>query len=171
MTSTPQMIYKLMILYFLDSVNFPLSNAVISDYILDKGYTDYFTIQTALSELCEDGLIDAETSRKSTCYQLTDDGKQTLDCFHYELSPAIKNEIKEYLKEHFNTIIEMLSISSDYTRIRKNEYLVTMKITERDTLITEVKITVASEEAARACCLGWEKNSSDIYSFLVKKLM
>ncbi len=171
MTSTPQMIYKLMILYFLDSVNFPLSNAVISDYILDKGYTDYFNIQKAFSELCEEGLIESETSHKSTSYHLTDDGKQTLDCFHYELSPAIKTEIKEYLKEHFNTIIEMLSISSDYTRIRNNEYLVTMKITERDTLITEVKLTVSSEAAARECCLGWEKNSSDIYSFLVKKLM
>ena len=49
MISTPQTLFKLMILYFLDSVDFSLSNAVISDYILEKGYTDYFNIQKAFS--------------------------------------------------------------------------------------------------------------------------
>ena len=44
-------LYKLIILYMLEKVDFPLTNAQISDFILGKGYTTYFTLQKALSEL------------------------------------------------------------------------------------------------------------------------
>ena len=35
-------LYKLIILYMLDKVDFPLTNSQISEFVLDKGYTDYF---------------------------------------------------------------------------------------------------------------------------------
>ena len=37
-------LYKLMILYLIEKVDFPLSNSQISEFILDKGYTNYFTV-------------------------------------------------------------------------------------------------------------------------------
>ena len=46
-------LYKLIILYMLDKVDFPLTNAQISEFILNKGYTTYFKLQQALSELTE----------------------------------------------------------------------------------------------------------------------
>ncbi len=171
MISTPQTLFKLMILYFLDCAGFSLSNAVISDYILEKGYTDYFNIQKAFSELEDEELISSVSTHKSTHYRITSEGKETLGFFHYEISPAIKAEIKDYLKEHFNTIVEMLSVSSDYKRIRTNEYLVSLKITERDTLIMALDITVATEEAALRCMSNWDKNNSDIYAYLIRSLM
>ncbi len=171
MISTPQTLFKLIILFFLDSVDFSLSNAIISDFILGHGYTNYFNIQTAFNELEEESLISSSSSHKSTYYRITEDGKQTLDCFHYEISAEIKQEIKDYLKEHFNEIIETLSVSSDYSRIRMNEYLVTCKIVERDTLLASVQLTVATEEMAQNACLNWTANNSSIYAFLVKSLL
>ena len=44
-------LYKLIILYILDKVDFPLTNAQVSDFILEKEYTNYFNIQQAISEL------------------------------------------------------------------------------------------------------------------------
>lgn len=171
MISTPQTLFKLMILFFLDSVDFSLSNAIISDFFLDRGYTNYFNVQTLFSELEDEKLISSSSTHKSTYYTITNDGKDTLNCFHYEISPDIKNDIKEYLKEHFNTIVEMLSVNSDYSRVRTNEYIVNCKICERDSLIASVSITVASEELARLVCSNWEKNNSEIYSFLIKSLL
>ena len=171
MISTPQTLYKLIILYFLDSVDFSLSNAIISEYILGKGYTDYFTIQKSLSELEEEKLIESSSTHKSTYYTITDDGKQTLDCFHYEISQTIKDEIKNYLKDHFTDIIDYLSVVSDYERVRKNEYLVTCKLLERDTLIASVSLTVTTEEAAQDVCNNWSKNNAAVYAYLCKNLM
>ena len=49
--------YKLMILYMLSKVNFPLSNTQLSSFMLDKQYTDYFTFQETINSLVEDGFI------------------------------------------------------------------------------------------------------------------
>ena len=53
MTSEGLVLYKLMILYMLDRVDFPLTGSQISQFILDKGYTTYFNLQIALNELIE----------------------------------------------------------------------------------------------------------------------
>lgn len=171
MISTPQTLFKLMILFFLDSVEFPLSNAVISDYILGAGYTDYFNIQTAFSELEDELLIVSASTHKTTYYSITDDGRKTLECFHYEISNKIKDEIKTYLKEHFSEIVEALSVVSDYMRVRANEYLATCKIMERDSMLASIGITVPDEESARLVCKNWADKNNEIYSYLVKTLL
>ena len=49
MLSDPITLYKLMILYMLDHVNFPLTNSQLTDFFLDHEYTTYFTLQQALN--------------------------------------------------------------------------------------------------------------------------
>ena len=44
-------LYKLIVLYMLDRVNFTLTNSQISDFVLEKGYTNYFTLQEAINGL------------------------------------------------------------------------------------------------------------------------
>ena len=41
-------LYKLIVLYMLDRVDFPLSNATITGFILESGYTDFATIQQVI---------------------------------------------------------------------------------------------------------------------------
>lgn len=171
MISTPQTLFKLIILYFLDSVDFSLSNAIISDYILNADFTDYFNIQTAFSELEEESLITSSSTHKSTYYNITAEGRETLNFFHYEITQDIKNNIKDYLKNHFNEIVEALSVLSDYSRIRKNEYLVTCKIKERDSLLASVQLTVTTEESAQQVCRKWAEKNQTIFAYLVKNLM
>ena len=48
MTSTFKL-YKLIILYMLNKVDFQRKNSQISEFILDEGYTTYFKLQQALS--------------------------------------------------------------------------------------------------------------------------
>ena len=60
--SDPITLYKLMILYA-DHVNFPLmTNSQLTDFFLDHEYTTYFTLQQALNELKEAGLIRMEST-------------------------------------------------------------------------------------------------------------
>ena len=54
-------LYKLMVLYMLSKVNFPLSNSQIADFMLDKQYTTYFTLQEVLSSLADDGFVNVLT--------------------------------------------------------------------------------------------------------------
>ncbi len=50
-------LYKLIVLYMLDRVDFPLTTSQISELILDKGYKTYLRLQSALSELTDYGLL------------------------------------------------------------------------------------------------------------------
>ena len=57
MSTDATTLYKLMVLYMLDKVNFPLSNSQIADFMLDRQYTNYFTLQEVLSSLASDGFV------------------------------------------------------------------------------------------------------------------
>ena len=74
MLSDPITLYKLMILYMLDHVNFPLTNSQLTDFFLDHEYTTYFTLQQALNELKEAGLIRMESTHNSSRYEITKEG-------------------------------------------------------------------------------------------------
>ena len=74
-------LYKLMILYMLDKVTFPLSNAQICDFMLEREYTTYFTVQQAIRELVDADLIREETSRNMSLYRATPEGRDTLEYF------------------------------------------------------------------------------------------
>ena len=87
--SEPFTLYKLIILYMLDKVDFPLTNAQISGFILDKGYTTYFKLQQALSELTESGFIREEATHSRTFYHLTEEGEETIHFFRNKISDAI----------------------------------------------------------------------------------
>ena len=65
-------LYKLIILYMLDKVDFPLTTSQISEFILDQGYTNYFKLQQTLSDMVESDLIRAENTHNRTLYHLTE---------------------------------------------------------------------------------------------------
>ena len=100
MQSDTVMLYKLIILFMLDKVDFPLTNAHISNFMLDKDYTDYFTIQQVISELVDAEFITTETIRQNSRYQITESGRETLSFFENKISTAIQDDINNYLKEN-----------------------------------------------------------------------
>lgn len=53
----PFTIYKLTILYMLDKAGFPLSNTQISNFFLEKEYTDYFRVQEVIGIPYEKAII------------------------------------------------------------------------------------------------------------------
>lgn len=171
MQSEALTLYKLIILYILEKVDFPLSNAQVSNFILEKEYTNYFTIQQAISELIESELILCETIRNTTLYKVTESGRETLDYFNTQISDAIKKDIIDYLKENKYTLREEVSTLSDYYQSKTNEYIVRCQVKEKDSSVIELNLTVPSEEEASTICNNWRGKSQEVYSFIVKTLM
>ena len=87
-------LYRLMVLYMLDKVDFPLTNTQITNFILEKDYTTYFTIQQTLSELLDSELIVAESTHNNTLYRITEEGQQALNFFSNKISDGIKQDIR-----------------------------------------------------------------------------
>ena len=115
MIQEPETLYKLMTLYMLEKVNFPLTNSQLSSFFLDKDYTTYFTLQSVLSELVEANLITSRQVGNSTHYEITDDGKEALGFFGSGISDAAVADMNEYLEA--NNMRNSLSVGDEVTTI------------------------------------------------------
>jgi DNA-binding PadR family transcriptional regulator len=171
MPSETFMLYKLMILYILSRVNFPLTNAQLTAFILEKEYTNYFNIQRALSELIDDAFISTNTIRNSTLYRITESGKQTLLFFDNMISSGIKEDIEAYLTQNKYELQEEVSAPAEFYQVKKGEFAAHLRVIERDTPIIDLTLAVPTEEEASRLCNNWREKSSDIYSYLMSALL
>lgn len=78
MTQDPLTLYKLIILYMLDKAQFKLTYSQISNFILEKEYTNFMTLQQVIADLQDTELIKTETSLNRTFFFITEDGRNTL---------------------------------------------------------------------------------------------
>lgn len=171
MQSDTFMLYKLMILYILSRVNFPLTNTQLTAFIIEKEYTNYFNIQRAISELIDDHFLDSKTIRNSSLYRITDSGRETLLFFDTMISSGIKDDIDQYLAENKYELKEEISTPADFYQVKKGEYAAHLSVIERDTPIIDLTLIVTSEEEASRICINWREKSSDIYGYLMSTLL
>ena len=111
-------------LYMLHQVNFPLTNAQLSNFFLDREYTTYFTLQQALNELLDAGLVKKETMRNSSRYEITKEGEETLEFFGKNISPAIVSDMDEYLKQNRFRMRNEVGLISDFYKSTNQDYIV-----------------------------------------------
>jgi len=164
-------LYKLMNLYMLKQVNFPLTNAQLTDFFLKHEYTAYFTLQQALSELQESGLIHTESTHNSTRYEITKEGEETLNFFGNNISAAIVKDMDNYLKENRFRMRNEVGTSADYYKSVSQDYIVHCEVREGKGTLIELDLSVPDKEQAEQMCSHWPERSQEIYSFVMKTLM
>lgn len=167
----PFTIYKLIILYTLRKADSPLTLTFISYFITEHGYTNYFNVQNAFSELYEEELIDYTQTYNTSYYSITEAGKETLSLFGSDLSAQIRKEISEYLKSNQIAIQNQVAVITDYTRLPSGDYLATCSIQENKQLLFETKLSVPTEQEAIRVCNNWRENNESLYAFCIKKLL
>ena len=170
MPHNPFTLYKLIVLYMLDSVSFPLTNSQISDFILEKGYTDFLTLQQVFSDLLSSNMITAETSRNRTFYQMTAEGEESLRFFHNKINPLIKDDIKEYLSLHEIEYRNEVSVRSDYRLLGQGEYQVSLSVKDREADLATITLNVPTEQIAVSICNNWQNKNESIYQYLTEQL-
>jgi len=164
-------LYKLIILYMLDKVTFPLTNAQLSEFILEKEYTDYFTVQCSLSELVDANFVRLESARNTSIYHITEAGRETLTFFHKKISPAIQEDINHFLAEHKYELRNALSTPADYYKTTSGEYAARCRVMEKDSAFIDLTLTVPTKEQAEAICSHWRDKSQEVYAFLMQTLL
>lgn len=163
-------LYKLIILYMLDRVGFPLTQTQISTFILDKGYTNYITLQQAIAELTENDLITREQTANRTLLKITSDGRDTIRYFENRISDAIKDDIYQFYKENRMELKNEVSIQSDYYKSVTGEYEATLSAHDKNIELVSLKISVPTQSMAEDVCANWQKRNQEIYKKLTELL-
>lgn len=171
MSKEPLTLYKLIILYMLDSVTFPLTKAQISDFILEREYTNYMTLQQAIAELEDAEFLSSHTSRNRTYLEITTEGQRTLRYFGSQISSSIKEEIRCFLAEHELEMRNQVAIRADYIyHASSGEYRAHLQAIEKDVPIVEITMSVPDEATASSICNHWQSRNQEIYQYLISRL-
>ncbi|PKM94078.1 MAG: DUF4364 domain-containing protein [Firmicutes bacterium HGW-Firmicutes-1] len=161
---------KLIILYMLNILNSPLTNSKISEFILNNGYTNYFSLQEYLNQMTESDLLKTTNISHTTMYYITESGKTTLEFFENRIPDSTKEEIVKYLNDNKFEIKSTLEISAEYYPGVKEDILVHCVAKENKEIIMELKVTVYEKDYAIKICENWKSNNHEIYKNLLADL-
>ena len=171
MSSETFTLYKLIILYMLNKVDFPLTTSQISEFILEQGYTTYFKLQETLSELVDSELVSVENTHNRTLYHLTENGANTISYFKNKISSEIQKDIDDFLKEKAYSLKEEVSVKTDYYLTTNHEYEVRCQIMENGSHLIDLKLTVPTEIEAETIANNWTRKNQEIYMSLLTELL
>ena len=167
----PLTLYRLIILFMLDKVEYPLTNTQITNFILEKDYTTYFTVQQTFADLLSSDLITAESTHNNTRYRITAEGKQALHFFGDKITDAIKKDILTFFEEHHYDLKQETSVFADYFKATGNGYSVRCQIKETDQTVIDLTLSVSTKEQAQAVCSNWQNQSEQVYATLMDLLI
>lgn len=170
MLQDPLTLYKLIILYMLGRVKFPLTTAQISSFLLEKDYTNFLTLQQVFGELTDTGLVESKTLNNRTQLTLSPEGKETLSFFGNRISDAIKEDINQYFKENEYSLLEEVSVQGDYYKSTSGEYEAHLIAKEQDINLIELTLSVPTKEIAEAVCDNWQRKNQEVYEQIIKLL-
>lgn len=170
MLQDPLTLYKLIVLYMLNRVSFPLTTAQVSDFILEKEYTNFLTLQQVINELTDAGMISPQSIRNRTHLAITEEGKETLHFFQNRISDAIKHDIDTYFRENEFALRNEVSVLGDYYKSTSGEYEAHLVAKDRGIKLIDITLSVPSEELAASICDNWQKKNQEIYQYLTKEL-
>lgn len=148
-----------------------LTNSEISEFILDKEYTNYFHLQQAISELVDAELLEKQTVTNTSFYHLTKEGAKTLSYFENDLSADIRQEVQDYLNKKGRRLPERILTPADYYETPQGGYAVRCQLIEKNTSLLDLSISAPSREAAKAIRKNWAKKSQDIYAIIMEELL
>ena len=154
MLQDPLTLYKLIVLYMLNRVTFPLTAAQVSDFILGKEYTNFLTLPI----------------RNRTHLSITAEGKETLNFFENRIGDTIKQEIDSYFQENEFTLRNEVSVLGDYYKSTSGEYEAHLVAKDRGINLVDITLSVPVEETAAAICDNWQKKNQEIYKYLITEL-
>ena len=164
-------LYKLIILFMLRKVSFPLTNSQITEFIVGKEYTDYFHVQAAINDLLDAHLISAEKIRNTSQYTATLEGEKTLEYFRYMISENNKNDIAEYLQENALELRTESMTRADYRITLNHDYELHCYVKEGSETLIDLRFTVTTEEEAERVCANWPEKSQEIYMHVMTSLL
>ena len=131
---------------------------------------NYFYFRDLLIDLVESKLVGTYTKEEQNVYEITPEGKNSLELTIDMLPGIIKLKADNIFKQELFEIADEESISAEYIPESENDYTVKCKIVENNKTIFEVKIFAGSNEQARNISDNWRKNAKEIYPKIMNLL-
>ena len=170
------MVCKLILLFTLDKMEFPLTENSILDicYYRNK-WLSYMDCKDFLYKLVDSNLVYKAVGKDGEeRFNITYDGRNCLSHFYSKIPDSLREEITEYTKAnkmHFKRSQEYVST---YFKSEDGSYIVVLKIRSdsiQDEPLFEVKIKAPSRQSAIEACKRWQDQAHTAYESVYELLI
>lgn len=156
---------KLILLYSMKVLEIPIPNSEFVQFILENLSLNYFMIQQYLSELAGAAFIEiCPIQEDYSGYVLTKLGEDTLLFFEDRIPEAVRHQLTENALVKKNERVKARQVTGHYYKKNDTEYIVTMKVIEKETLLFSQTLNVVSQQQAKLICKNWNLESGSIFN-------
>lgn len=161
---------KLIILYAIHEQE-TIKSSDLFDFILFRGYMDYFPMQSYVSEMVQTGLIAQMQDGDAVYYTLLPEGDSVVEMFRSRIPHSIRDDIRNYAKNSFlNNGSPLLYAEADILSSPDGSYEVQCHIRDYDRCVLTFLKTVSGKEEAERVRNEWLKKGMSVYWNITKEL-
>ncbi len=157
-------------MYVINNLKYPITNAQLTEIILENNFINYFTLQQYISELITSKFLKYKKVNDKNLIYITNNGVNALTFFTDRITPLKKKIIDDYLLSMEDSIKKELTINGTYTLNNDGTYLVDLRALENENLLLSLKVTVPSKKQASSLTNKWNENPTDIYNSIMNLL-
>lgn len=162
---------KLILVFIFDTVDYPMTNSEVTQFVLENNHMNYFLVQQYLSELVDSKFLRIVTKDGNEYYMLTSKGEELLNYFSARIPEETKDIIEnKYLIKKKEKIKET-QILGTYYKKNESEFIVNLKVIENDLSLFNLSLNVVSKKQAKMICSNWKENPEVIYKNFIDSLI
>lgn len=162
---------KVIILYIIDILNIPVSNLHLIDIILGNRFMNYFSLQTALDELLETGMLLETKEDGKIHYTISHDGKETVNLLIDIIPNGIRKRIDAQQKSIRSTIKRDLEVNAEYTIDDDNNHFARCFVRDGNVHLIDFNILAGNKKLASEICDNWKNHTQEIYSEIIELVL
>lgn len=162
---------KLLVMFFINSMNTPLLGYQIEDYFVDNVLIEIAELHTILVELAELGFIKTESVFSRTYYTITEKGKDALESLDSGLTETARALIKEYCKENKSKIKNLNNVITSCKQTVDGSFELSLTLLNKTKPLMEIKMMIDDEDFAVQATKNWAECSNDIYAAVFNMLL
>jgi DNA-binding PadR family transcriptional regulator len=158
---------KLQLLYLIEQTRSPVSREDLWEFC--EPWYSYFPLQSALSDLFNQGLIKASavfTAERR--YEITDAGVKTLEQLYREIPLSKRNRLEQDAQRMRDKARMAVMYLADYHKVDRGQYIAELRIIECGLLLLNLGINLPTLEQADALCKRWTQAAPQVYESLLR---
>jgi len=166
---------KLLLLYLVDRMEYPMSRAQITEFVREADLMDYYTLQQTLANMVENNLFETTQENaldnNTTRYAATEEGLTTLEYFEQHIAVEIRQKIKSYVDTNRRKIKKDYEVTATYfPNADNNEFRVKCGVYEDKRALLELFVSVDTRDQAKLIQSNWQDNASGLYRRIIEAL-
>ena len=159
---------KLILMYIIrEKENIQISD--LTDFVLFRGYMDYFAMQNYIDELLEAGLVLEVSKDDVRYYTLHPHGEEVVELFRARIPHSIREEIREYAKNSCLNGSPLMEVDAKIEKIGEERYEIRCQVRDYDRTVMDFIKTAADEQAAFQIRNQWLQKGMSVYWNLLKE--